>query len=85
MNSPSRSCAVYLGSFPPPYGGATKKNDALFRELTKYGVVKKIDFSLIKRKSIRETARYLMALVSRDATFVVGVSGAKTRRLLTMF
>lgn len=85
MNSPSRSCAVYLGSFPPPYGGATKKNDALFRELKKYGVVKKIDFSLIKRKSIRETARYLMALVSRDATFVVGVSGAKTRRLLTMF
>lgn len=85
MSKIPRTDVFYLGSFPPPYGGATKKNESLFQELSKYGKIDKIDFSLVKKKKLREIVRYAIALVSRNATFVVGVSGAKTRRMLTIF
>lgn len=74
---------VYLGSFPPPYGGATKKNDALYRELSKYCNIKRIDFSLVKKRNVREAVRLVCALLSANSAFVIGISGAKTRRMLT--
>lgn len=75
----------YCGSFPPPFGGATKKNQALFSELSKRGEIDKIDFSLVKRRDVVEAFRFARALVSKGSAFVIGVSGASTRRQLIAF
>lgn len=42
----------YIGSFPPPYGGATIKNDVLYKELSKHSKISKFNtagnFDLMK-------------------------------------
>lgn len=70
----------YLGAFPPTYGGVTIKNRDLFRILSQHLPMERVDFNRIKRHDGRETLRLVGALMGRDHTFVVGVSGKKTRK-----
>ncbi|MEG6568016.1 glycosyltransferase [Thermoanaerobacterium saccharolyticum] len=40
----------YIGNFPPPYGGATIKNDIIFKELSKYLKIEKFNTSVFKHQ-----------------------------------
>ena len=73
----------YLGAFPPGYGGVTIKNQNLFSALEKAVTIEKVDFNKIKRKNLKELVRFLVHLFNPSHTFVVGVSGKKTRKRLT--
>ena len=73
----------YLGAFPPGYGGVTIKNRNLYTALEKEIHIKKVDFNKIKRKNVKESLRFITCLFNPSNTFVVGVSGRKTRKRLT--
>lgn len=48
----------YIGRFPPPYGGATIKNDILYRELGK-----KIDMERFDTSKLKESKKYYVSLL----------------------
>lgn len=72
----------YLGAFPPPYGGVTRKNELLLKKLGQQIAIAAVDFGNIKHRDFREFLRLIRALTDRNARYVVGVSGRKTRKRL---
>ena len=50
---------VYVGAFPPDYGGVTIKNQNLFIALEKEIEIKKIDLNKVKRGGIKEVVRFV--------------------------
>lgn len=74
---------VYLGAFPPGWGGVTIKNRDLYNAICDQEIhITKIDFHEITRKhSIWVAAKLLIALLNRKNTFVIGVSARSRRRL----
>lgn len=75
---------VYIGSFPPPYGGVTVKNALLYKHLSPLVPLEKVDLSKAKGLDAQTIARLARCLVSRDGALVLGVS-ADWRRRLTDF
>ena len=73
---------IFMGGFPPPYGGVTTKNRNLLLYLTEYIVIEKIDFNLIKRKNVKETVRLISSILNKKNQFIIGVAGRKTRKNL---
>lgn len=75
---------IYIGAFPPQWGGVTVKNDDLFNELTKNGIsIEKVDLNKIKRsRSIKEALRLIRAITGRNNRLIIGVS-AGSRRIFT--
>lgn len=74
---------VYMGAFPPGYGGVTIKNQNLYTALEKEILIKKVDFNRVKRKDIKEAGRLVFHLLNPRNRFVVGVSGKITRKRFT--
>ena len=74
---------VYMGAFPPGYGGVTIKNQNLYIALEKEMPIKKVDFNKVKRKNVKETIRLVFHLLNPGDRFVVGVSGKTTRKRFT--
>lgn len=74
---------VYIGAFPPGYGGVTIKNQNLFIALEQEIPIKKVDLNRVKRKDIREICRLVFHLLNPRNRFVVGVSGKTTRKRFT--
>lgn len=74
---------VYMGAFPPDYGGVTIKNQNLYTALEKEMPIKKVDFNSIKRKNYKEAIRLIYHLFNPKNRFVIGVSGKKTRKRFT--
>ena len=70
---------VYIGSFPPRYGGVTVKNDTIYNSLAKRIEIKKVNLSLVKKKPFYIFS-LLLSLLNRKSRFVVGVAGKKTRK-----
>ena len=69
----------YIGSFPPPYGGVTIKNDNLYNALKNEIDIEKIDLSELKRKPFK-LFRLFYIMSGRKNKFVVGVAGKNTRK-----
>lgn len=74
---------VYMGAFPPGYGGVTIKNQNLYIALEKEMPIKKVDFNKVKRKNVKESIRLVFHLLNPGDRFVVGVSGKTTRKRFT--
>lgn len=74
---------VYMGAFPPGYGGVTIKNQNLYIALEREMPIKKVDFNKVKRKNIKEAIRLVFHLLNPRNRFVVGVSGKTTRKRFT--
>lgn len=72
---------IYIGAFPPKWGGVTVKNNDLFIELVERGLsINKIDLNRIKRKrSIPESIRLAVALVGRNNQFIIGISAGSRK------
>ena len=73
---------VYIGPFPSPYGGVTRKNEILFKEIKNYKNIIKINLSLIKRKNIFEFFKLFYFLFFKKNVFIIAASG-KYRKYLT--
>lgn len=74
---------VYMGAFPPGYGGVTIKNRNLYLALQKELPLKQVDFNQVKRKNIKEAMRLLLHAINPWDRLVIGVSGKGTRKRLT--
>ena len=82
---------IYIGAFPPEWGGVTVKNQDLYYELMRRGKpIHKIDLNRIKRirssgrkasklSALKEAWRLAKALLSRDHQLIVGISAASRR------
>lgn len=73
----------YLGSFPPPRGGVTVKNENLLEALKsrpETSDIIPVDFSKIKRRDLATFRLLKTALKAKDSTFVIGVAGRKYRK-----
>lgn len=75
---------VYIGGFPPPFGGVTIKNALLFKNLEPRVQLKKVDLWKVKRLNIISIAVLAKCLIARNGALVIGAS-AKMRRVLTGF
>ena len=73
---------IYIGAFPPGWGGVTIKNRDLYDALAENGIpIKKIDLHKITRKkSIKETFRLGYAILGRHNRYVIGISTGMRRR-----
>lgn len=72
-----------IGSFPPPYGGATIKNEILYKEISKTYVVNKIDTSKIMLNTILKIlATYLSP---RYDTIILSISSFSLIKLTNIF
>ena len=74
---------VYVGAFPPDYGGVTIKNQNLFIALEKEIEIKKIDLNKVKRGGIKEVVRFVFYFLNPMNQFVIGISGKTTRKRFT--
>lgn len=77
----SLHCLTYIGSFPPPYGGVTVKNALLYKRLSDYLTIDKLDLSIVKKLNLRVILRLIRRLFSHDGTLVLGVSADWRYRL----
>lgn len=68
----------YIGSFPPPFGGVTVKNDIWFNELNKEINIIKINFP---KKQVLLTVFFLKILYCRG--FVIGIGSNNKRIMVT--
>lgn len=77
MNTTKKEKVRYIGSFPPPFGGVTVKNDLLFNRLSEYYNVKRI-------KTNRRIAQFfwLIGSVFCHCPMIVGVSSTTGKTLL---
>lgn len=74
---------VYMGAFPPGYGGVTRKNHNLYTALEKEMHIKRVDFNKVKSKDIKEAIRLVFHFFNPKDRFVIGVSGKTTRKRFT--
>lgn len=75
------SDVTYVGSFPPPYGGVTVKNALLCKHLSKRLKVEKLDLTHAKSLDFHVISRLLRAVLSRNGSLVLGISGEWRFRL----
>ena len=73
---------IYIGAFPPGWGGVTIKNRDLYDALVAEGVqIKKIDLHKITRqKKIVEVFRLAGAVLGRGNHYVIGISTGMRKR-----
>lgn len=76
----------YLGSFPPPYGGVTVKNEYLFQSLyERIGErIEKIDTQAIKRNPVLIFRACCKWLIHPKKRMIVATAGTQRRRI-TLF
>lgn len=72
---------IYLGSFPPPYGGVTIKNNMLFNELSRLIECEKLNLTRIKHFDIIMIIKLIKELFNRNSVFIIGTAGTWRRRL----
>lgn len=72
---------IYIGAFPPKWGGVTVKNNDLFNELTARGVsLQRVDLNKIKRnKSLKETIKLINAVTRKNNRLIIGISAGSRR------
>lgn len=75
------SIITYAGSFPPPYGGVTVKNDLLYRCLSERVPIDKLDLGDVKRLKPKACIAFLKCLFSRNGILIVGAAGEWRRRI----
>lgn len=68
----------YLGSFPPPYGGVTVKNNLLFEELSNQVTIYR---KLGKNKVINEI-KNIIDIIFWNGPFIVGISASRGKSAL---
>ncbi|MBE5844007.1 MAG: glycosyltransferase [Butyrivibrio sp.] len=68
----------YLGSFPPPYGGVTNKNELIFEELSRIAVLKR-NVSTNKIKNVLYLGRALLF----GSQFIVGIGSNRKLETIT--
>ncbi|ELB18980.1 TPA: glycosyltransferase [Enterococcus faecium] len=69
----------YIGSFPPPYGGVTKKNVMVYESLKS-----SINIKRIRKKSKIAMIRQLFHLLNRQTGFIIGVGSMKNLEIIIM-
>ena len=67
---------IYIGAFPPGWGGVTIKNRDLYQMLLTEGVqIKKVDLHRITRqKRVSEALKLVGAVLGRNNQYVIGIS-----------
>ena len=77
---------IYIGAFPPKWGGVTVKNKDVYNELITTGLsIRKIDIGKIKReKSVSECISLVSALMGRDNRLIIGISAASRRSFVKL-
>ena len=73
---------IYIGAFPPDWGGVTVKNRDLFDALVKEGVqIKKVDLNgITKQKKLGEAFKLIGAVLGRGNRYVIGISAASRKK-----
>lgn len=73
---------IYIGAFPPGWGGVTIKNRDLFEALVSEGLqIKKVDLHRITRqKKLGEVFKLTRAVLGRGNRYVIGISTGMRKR-----
>lgn len=75
---------VYVGPFPPPYGGVTVKNKTLYNALQEHLCIERIDTSVETTSRLGLLRKVFRLALANDAKIVLAVSDG-SRRLLVRF
>lgn len=72
---------LYIGSFPPPYGGVTVKNALLFEVISERISLEKLDLMDVKKHDLKAAASFIRAVAGREGVLILGVSSDWRRRI----
>lgn len=72
---------IYLGGFPPPYGGVTVKNKLLFEKLEKEIKIKKSGFYNSKKSRLYRTISLLIDLILTKKGLIIGLSRVSLKKI----
>ena len=72
---------LYIGSFPPPYGGVIVKNALLFEVISEKVPLDKLNLMDVKQHDLAAMASFVKAVVGRDGVLIIGVSSDWRRRI----
>jgi glycosyltransferase involved in cell wall biosynthesis len=65
---------IYLGQFPPPYGGVTVKNKLIFEELRKYIDITQSSFFNSSKNILVRSLSLISTILSRESFLILGLS-----------
>lgn len=65
---------LYIGSFPPPYGGVTVKNALLFESLSEKVPLEKLNLVDAKKGNMQAVCMLAKALLAREGSLAIGIS-----------
>lgn len=72
---------IYIGGFPPPYGGVTIKNKMFYDNLSSILPMQKVDLILAKKKNIKELAKLVWAVIRPRSILIIGSSGSSRKKI----
>ena len=72
---------LYIGSFPPPYGGVTVKNALLFESLSEKVPLEKLNLVGVKKGNAQAISTLAKALLGREGSLAIGISLQSCLRL----
>jgi glycosyltransferase involved in cell wall biosynthesis len=75
---------IYLGGFPPPYGGVTIKNHLLFTELKQHIEIQQSRFYNMDYSPLARMFWLCKELLSNDVALVIGVSKGSFKKLTSL-
>lgn len=78
------SAVTYVGSFPPPLGGVTVKNQLLREELSRLMPVEVVNVTAARAEGPRAALNVLGGLLRAETPLVFGLSDGWRRRLTSM-
>lgn len=73
---------IYVGAFPPPYGGVTIKNSNLYQALSEKVPIIKVDLREIKKNPFL-LIKLFVTLTDMNNRFVIGIAGKKNRKIIS--
>lgn len=82
--SPMKRPVVYIGSFPPPFGGVTVKNSLLFKYLSCRIDMEEIDMHAIRSGSVRMLLKFIARVLRRNTVYVIGLSCTSRERMTSI-
>jgi glycosyltransferase involved in cell wall biosynthesis len=75
---------IYLGGFPPPYGGVTIKNKLIFEETLTYLDIHQSKFYQSKSK-FNKLIGLIREIIEKDNIFIIGLSNGSLIKLTVLF
>lgn len=72
---------IYIGGFPPPYGGVTVKNRLLFSKLSTHIEIEQSKFYDRRKRKLSRMLFLIVELITHRSGFIIGISKESLKKI----